>query len=140
MAKRKFLYSSTSKPGLGYLQAAPLPESEGFKKGERGVWATEDLILSRAFGIDRKEFGTFYLDPCSRTLELVDWKFNQIPRGFIAYTYYVEPKGFKRVRARDWKFVCHRRVKISNVKAYDLRDFLLKHFEVWELQRTRVCS
>ena len=73
MNRQKFLYHSSPKGGLKYLEPAELSTNEGFKKRERGVWATDDLITSRAFGIDTEKFGHFYLEPHSKTLELINW-------------------------------------------------------------------
>jgi hypothetical protein len=140
MLREQLLYSSTSRAGLKTLRQAPLPRSEGFRKGERGVWATDNLILSRAFGIDRKEFGTFYLDPAKLSIALVDWKFEQIPKDFIAYTYSVESNGFDRVKIRDWKFVSHTGAKVVKAEPYLLRPFLLKHYEISELTTRKVTA
>lgn len=138
MARKKFLYSSTSKSNLKYLRPAPLPLSEGFNKRERGVWATDDLILSRAFGIDRKKFGTFYLDPLTRHLTLVNWKFSQIPKSLVAYTYYVDRKGFNRVGARNWKFVRKRKTSVLRVETYNLRSELVKYFCLSEVTQRSI--
>lgn len=97
------------------------------------MWATDNLILSRAFGIDRKEFGTFYLDPAKLSIALVDWKFEQIPKDFVSYTYSVESNGFDRVKIRDWKFVSQTGAKVVKVEPYLLRPYLLKHYEILEL-------
>ena len=104
------------------------------------MWASDNLILSRAFGIGRKEFGEFYLGTKDRSIALIDWKFGQIPKDFVAYTYYVEPKGFKQVRVRDWKFVSRASVGVVKVEPYLLRPFLLKHYEISELTTRKITA
>jgi hypothetical protein len=81
---------------LKELIGTTIPLSERTHNQRIGVWATDNLVLSRIFGIDRSLFGQFYLYPGKKRpgIELVNWKLNDIPDDFIAYTYYLELQDF----------------------------------------------
>jgi hypothetical protein len=133
MSKQKFLFHSSPKPGLEYLEPTRLSPKEGFKKGEWGVWATDDLVTSRAFGIDTERYGHFYLEPHSKILELINWTIKRIPNGTVAYTYFLNPADFKK--NRDWKYIAHKKVKPLGVRPYPVKYYLLRHFTIWELKK-----
>ena len=120
------------------MQLTPkaLREEDGLSSADRGVWATDDLVLSRVFGIDNGRFGQFYVRPRDRVIELIDWKITAIPKDFIAWTYYLNPREFRHIR--DWKYLSSGAVPILRAEKYVLRAELLNHFTIYELQRTKV--
>lgn len=101
----------------------------------RAVWATSDRVTSRAFGIDRTTFGSIYLYPKTKTLELINWRLHDIPKHLLAYTYYVDSRLFSPVN--EWQYVCRRPVPVLHVEAYQLRDSLLHDFDLWEVSRRK---
>ena len=132
--KSKFLYHSSDIGNLKILSPQPLRVRNGFKKKEKGVWATKNIKLSRAFGISLKRFaiakGGFSLDITNHKIILYGWKFSRIPKNFRGYTYYLNPNDFKKFD--KWQYISHKPVRVLKVETYNLRQYILNNFRVFE--------
>lgn len=121
----KFLYHSTYVGNWKHLKPQPLRKQDGFKKGERGVWATNRLKSSKAFGICQ---GTFSIEDDKVILH--GWKLDRIPDDFVAYTYYFNPRNFKQID--DWQFLAEKKAKPIKIVPYNLKSFLKKNYKIVE--------
>ncbi|MEK7608047.1 MAG: hypothetical protein AAB495_00495 [Patescibacteria group bacterium] len=135
----QYLYHSSVVGGLTYLDPRPLKVIDGFHRGERGIWAADNIKFSRVFGISPRDLGA----PRESTIEfrgkkviLIEVSLSDIPDDLIAYTYYVSPKDFEKVD--PWQYLAKKPVKVQKVVPYKFKEYLTKHFEVYELDLKRV--
>lgn len=130
------MYHSSDVGGLKILEPQILRKKDGFSNGETGVWATDNIEISKLFGINAKRFsekGGFCLniDKKGKIITLKNFKLDDIPDDFCAFVYYLDSKGFERID--KWQYLNRKPVKVLKQEAYNLKEFLRKNFTIKEI-------